>query len=440
MNAFIAFAFKNVFRQKKRSVTLGINYTIVTLILALLLAFSAGAKFNIESNLVLSTAGHITISGQYVEKGRIYSGIKRTGDIESIVLKTLPGSSILVRYRINSSLYYKGLSKRLSFVGIDAKSETGFRGQMNFVSGSWEEFASDPNGVILPKETADYYGIASGDEAVISTRSRFGAFNTGTLHIRGIYRTDNFFFGGLVLGHFDFFRNLDLAASDASSTIYVYLPSTAGLSGKRALLLEALGKAGFVVSTPKTDADAIDAVAAASTTYRLDAKGHDRLELTLATIDEVTGIVRTLLAAVDGVGGLVAAIMLFIIAVSIMINLRMTINERLREIGTMRAMGMRAGGVTGLFMLENGFLALIFSLIGVLLALVVVALFSFAITLPSGGNLGLFLEAGHLVLIPEAGSLALIVSVIVSFSVLFSWFPARRAGRISPVEAFNDVF
>jgi hypothetical protein len=81
MGRFLSIAFKNVFRQKKRSFTLGVNYAIVTFILVLLFAFSHGASVNIASNLVRSIAGDITISGQYATGGRVYNGIRRTPDI-----------------------------------------------------------------------------------------------------------------------------------------------------------------------------------------------------------------------------------------------------------------------------------------------------------------------------------------------------------------------
>ena len=46
MNNFIKLAFKNVFRQKKRSFTLGVNYAVVAFILVLLLAFSEHIGFD----------------------------------------------------------------------------------------------------------------------------------------------------------------------------------------------------------------------------------------------------------------------------------------------------------------------------------------------------------------------------------------------------------
>jgi ABC-type lipoprotein release transport system permease subunit len=441
MEHFIKLAFKNVFRQKKRSFTLGVNYAVVAFILVLLLAFSRGATVNISDSLVASSAGHITITGRFAKDGKIYGGIERTGDIVAGVKKTFGNdASTIVRYAVKSTVYYGGLSKRLSFTGIDSESDTRLGEQAQFSAGSWADFAKDPNGVAMPRAEAEYFGLKIGDEIILSTRTRFGAFNTGILVVRGIYESTNYFAKSAVLAHFDYLRDVDLSDKDAASSIYVYLPSTANLSAKRKALAAELATQGFEVRVPTSDSEAIAAVSGASTKYEADKEGRDRTILTLSTLDEVLGIVRSVLAAVNGVGSFIAAVMLFVIAVSIFINLRMSVNERMQEIGTMRAMGVEASGVTALFVLESVALAIMFSGAGAVLAAVVALVVRLAFTFPSGGNLGIFLNGGHLVLIPDPLAMLGVVAVISLFAAFFSFFPARRGGLIPPVEALTKTF
>jgi putative ABC transport system permease protein len=240
--------------------------------------------------------------------------------------------------------------------------------------------------------------------------------------------------------HFEFLRNLDLAEAGSSTSLYVYVPSTERLGEKRDNLSAALLANGFEPSSPKDNSEAIAAVSAASTKYEEDKEGRDRVMLKLTTIDEALGIVATVLAAVNATGALIAAIMLFVIAVSIFINLKMSISERLREIGTLRAMGVEASGVTSLFVFESVILAFIFSGIGAIFAVIIASLFRYVIILPAGGEIGLFLDAGHLVLIPRLVDVLAIVMVIMGFSALFSYFPSRKGGRIPPVEALTKLF
>jgi ABC-type lipoprotein release transport system permease subunit len=441
MRFYLSVALKNVFRQKKRSFTLGINYAVVTFILALLFAFSQGASRNITSNLVRASAGHVTVSGSYSVDGRVFQGVRRYPDVAAAAREVFGAAvTAIPRYAVRSSLFYNGISKRLEFTGIDPAADGGIRGQLRFLEGSWDAFAAALNGISLPKDTATYFGLALGDEVVISARTRFGAFNTGTLKVTGITETDNFFIQGLVLCQFSFLQSLDLAGADTASSLYLYFDNPRDLGEKRDALSLALSEKGFETSKPASASAAVSAVSSASPTYEVDTSGRDTIRLTLSTIDEAVGLVRTVTAAVNAIGALIALIMLFIIAVSIFINLRMTINERLREIGTMRTIGVEAGGITGLFVLENVFLALLFSLLGVAAALLVVGILTFGVRLPLGGAAALFLDGGRLVLVPRLVDLAAIVAVITVFAAIFSFFPARYGGRIRPVDALTRVF
>jgi putative ABC transport system permease protein len=441
MEKFIGFAFKNIFRQRKRSFTLGVNYAVVAFLLVLLLSFSRGAARNISRSLVNSQAGHITVTGRFASGGKVYGGLLRTPEIQAAVAETLgPEAEIVTRYQLQSTLYYGGLSKRLSFSGIDARSDEGPRTQALFRQGSWEDFASDPNGVAVPADIAAYFGLSNGDEVVLSTRTRFGAFNTGILKVRGVYVTDNFFSRGNVLAHFAFLRDLDLAAPDAATSIYVYLPSTSGLAARRDELSARLSSLGFEASRPATDAEAIAAVSSASIKYEEDPEGRDRVMLKVSTLDEVLGLVRNVLAAVDGIGAFIAAVMLFVIAVSIFINLRMTINERMREIGTMRAVGVTSGGVAGLFVLESVLLAALFSSAGAILAAAVAIAARGLLSFPPGGDLGIFLDGGRLALSPGLDAMLAVVLAVSSLAAAFSYLPARRGGRVPPVAAMSRTF
>jgi ABC-type lipoprotein release transport system permease subunit len=438
---YFSVALKNVFRQKRRSFTLGINYAVVTFILVLLFSFSQGAVRNITTNLVRSTAGHITISGSYTAAGRVYLGVRRYPEITAAVRQVFGGEvKTIPRYVVRSSLYYKGISKRIDFTGVDTTLDSALRGQLQFVKGGWDEFASAYDGVILPKDVAEYFNLSLDDEIVVAARTRFGAFNTGTLKVKAIYESVNFFAQGLVLCQFPFTQNLDLGQKDTASTLYLYFPEPGDLNLKRSQLSAELVRRGFEVNKPADASAAIDAVSSASPTYKVDTSGADSNRLTLSTIDEAVSIVKIVSSAVNAIGAVVALIMLFIIAVSIFINLRMTINERLREIGTMRTIGLYAGGITSLFMIENVLLALLFSLIGVAAALVVAGILVTLVPLPAAGTIALFLDKGHVVLIPRVRDVAAIVLLIAAFSAVFSFFPARRGGKIRPVDALTRIF
>jgi ABC-type lipoprotein release transport system permease subunit len=439
MPFYIPLAFKNIFRDKRRSFTLGINYLLVSFLLLLVFSITQGMKSNITDTVITSSAGHITISGEHIVKGKTYQGIAGYPRIAAIVKETYPEARIVTRYTLNSAVYYKNVSKRLSFAGISADTDNGLRDQMNVYDGSWDAFARQPNAVLMPGTVAQYFGLANNDEVLVATRTRFGAFNTGTIQIRGLYKTGNYFLRELVVSHFDFLQSLDLADKVTASKMYVFFNTINGAAAKRDVLIKKLDEAGFIALKPKNNSDALNAVSAASPRYKVLDESVNQIRLTLATAQEVTGIVSQAVAAVNALGLFIAAIMLFIISVAIFINMRMTINERLLEIGTLRAIGAEQKDIVRLFILENVFLSLAFVCAGMAIGLGLMAGFSSIVTLPPEGVMGLFLRNGHFVFRPTPGAVCFIALSLSFFTALFSFFPARYGGRIPPVVALNKT-
>ncbi|MEI8094023.1 MAG: FtsX-like permease family protein [Spirochaetales bacterium] len=440
MPYYLSLAFKNIFRQKKRSFTLGVNYFVVAILMLLLLSFSDGVKKNFSGNLISAAAGHLTLSGAVVTKGKTLIGVADYPTIVKVIEAEYPDATVLARYKLTSTVYYLGQSKSLSFQGIDTAKDTALKDQLSFVAGSWDDYVAQNNGVLISKDTADYLKLKLDDEVVISTRTRFGAFNTGTIRVKGIYESANYFVQGIVLCHFGFLQALDLNDKLSASSLFVYFKNTDGLEAKREHLLGALADAGYVTSKPASSSDAISVVAAATPQYKVEGADVNEYRLTIATVNEVIAILAQVLDAVNAAGGFLAGIMLFIIAISIFINMRMTINDRMQEIGTLRAIGTETKDIVLMLIFENVFLSLLFVLAGLATALLIIAFVSNVLSLPPAGILSLFLDQGHLVLIPTLGSLSLILAVAFVFTGLFSFFPARHGGKVRAAVALSKTY
>ncbi len=440
MPFYINLAFKNIFRQKRRSFTLGANFLFISLILTLLFSFSAGVKKNISENIITSAAGHLSIAGDTVVKGKTLPGITDSPSINQAVLSKWPDARIITRYYISSAVYYQGLSKRVSFTGIDSQSDLSYRDQLDIYDGSWQDFVDQENSILMPRDVAEYFEVKSGDEILVSTRSRYGAFNTANFQVKGVYDSANYFVQGITIAHFGFLQKLDLAEAGSASNVFVYFKDGKDFDAKRETLMPLLTAKDFKVTKPDSSGGGISVIAAASPQYKLVSADVNEKRLTIATVDEVLAILSQILATVNLLGVFIAAILLFIIAISIFINMRMSINDRIQEIGTLRAMGTEKSHVIKLFVMENVFLSLVFTLIGIAVAMVVIAIFSWAIVLPPKGVVSLVLNQGHLVFDPSLGSLLFIVAVVCGFTAFFSWFPARKGGSIGPAEALSRTF
>jgi len=130
-------------------------------------------------------------------------------------------------------------------------------------------------------------------------------------------------------------------------------------------------------------------------------------------------------------------VLFFIILLGVVNTLRMTIRERTREIGTVRAIGMQRRDVRDMFLLETFFLTLFASAAGLLLgfgAMRLLSLITFNIT---DNPLGMLLINGHLYFLPTFSGVAGSVLLIIAIAVGTAFFPARRAANMPPAKALG---
>jgi putative ABC transport system permease protein len=116
----------------------------------------------------------------------------------------------------------------------------------------------------------------------------------------------------------------------------------------------------------------------------------------------------------------------------------MVVVERTMEIGTLRAIGLRRGGIRRLFLCEGLMLGIIGAVLGVLISLLVAALIN-----QSGIT---WLPPGRVERIPLTvriwGKDALIAGTalgLIGVAVLSAVWPANRAARMQVVDALRHV-
>ncbi len=129
-------------------------------------------------------------------------------------------------------------------------------------------------------------------------------------------------------------------------------------------------------------------------------------------------------------------ILFVIILVGVVNTLHMSIKERTREIGTIRAIGMQKGMVRDIFIWESTFLSFFASLGGIVFALIVMFLMSLMQLKPEG-MISMLLRDGHLYFLPPMGMVLFCMILIVGFTVLAAALPARKASKISAAEALR---
>ena len=150
------------------------------------------------------------------------------------------------------------------------------------------------------------------------------------------------------------------------------------------------------------------------------------------TLEDQLGAVRGVIDAVTWVLNGFALIALLAASFGIINTLLMAVQERTREIGLMKALGMTGRKIFGLFTLEAVVIGLLGSLIGVGLGVLAGTVANQVLTQGAlSGVTGLVLYA------VQPLSLVLIVLLIVAIAFLAGTLPAARAARKDPIDALR---
>lgn len=150
------------------------------------------------------------------------------------------------------------------------------------------------------------------------------------------------------------------------------------------------------------------------------------------TIQDQLGVITTVIAGIVGVLNAFAIIALIAASFGIINTLLMSVQERTREIGLMKAMGMGSSKVFALFSLEAIFIGFLGSAIGAVAAVVL------------GTGISAALAAGPLTALPglnilmfEPASIIAIILLIMTIAFLSGTLPARKAARQNPIESLR---
>ncbi|PJJ70870.1 putative ABC transport system permease protein [Diaminobutyricimonas aerilata] len=162
---------------------------------------------------------------------------------------------------------------------------------------------------------------------------------------------------------------------------------------------------------------------------------QDRLSdagFTGTTVADQLGAITAVIDGIVLVLNAFAIIALLAAGFGIVNTLFMSVQERTREIGLMKAMGMGSGRIFSLFSLEAAFIGLLGSALGVVIAILVGGVVSAAL---SGG---LLTSLPGLTLIAfDPVSVASIILVVMGIAFLAGALPAARAARADPVTSLR---
>ena len=428
MGIFIAIAWRNVLRNPKRSLITIFGITVGLTALIFLWSLYEGLIPLMADNMTGLYMGHMQIaSTQYIEKPLLENAVVDGGSIIEAVA-TQPGieaySPRLVSYGLVS---YGDNSQGAAITGVDPELESRVgRLDDNVQEGGTFLKGDDRRGVVIGADIARNIDAGIGDEVLLVMANRFNSLSyIGPLPIVGIIKCN--------LPEID------------SSTVFV---------DREMLAQELFIDTGVEYTNP--DAEVHD-VSGVFTTLALRVKDQRNLEsiqvdlrskvpdtVSVRTWGEIAPWFENMDKFRQAFSYIILFIVLLIVIAGILNTVLMSVMERTREFGIMRALGTKGWQISLTVSLESTFLGLIGIACGSILGAGLVLLFS-QIGIDLYGKLGASMMAQFYVfdtVVYPALDLRLLINtcvIILIAVILVSLYPARKAAKMEPVSAIKAL-
>ncbi|MGB2862844.1 MAG: FtsX-like permease family protein, partial [Sedimentisphaerales bacterium] len=131
----------------------------------------------------------------------------------------------------------------------------------------------------------------------------------------------------------------------------------------------------------------------------------------------------------------VKLMLIAIVLISIMNVMVMAVYERIREIGTIAAIGTLPGKIVAMFLIEGFSLGFFGAVVGDILGVAVISVLNVAkLTFSFGRQKGLLLSPTI-----NLQDILVISIIVITISVIASLQPAYKASRMNPIDALRHV-
>lgn len=415
MNWIIDMARRNIKRNKRRTILAAASIALAVMLMTFLGGMIGGILDNMVRNLTRSDMGHVRIiSSGFEARSRFMPVDELVQDPDAVMaaieaIPDLPGKLVTVTDRVLfGTLLSNGPSTKaaIGFAGDPSKEADLMDLDRSIVEG---RYLNGPGQTILGKKLAGDLGFKVGDSMLVVTQGadyglHIKRFAIVGLFASGLNQLDSYFFQIPIADAKAFLRT-----QDGSQQILVMLDDY-----RRANLAAARIR------------EAISGLPGAS----------DLLVQPWTEVGEYPGLIKMMESIYNYIFVVVAVLGAFIITNILM----MVVLERKKEIGILKAMGLRRRDVLGMFLAEGALMGAIGSGIGAVLGLVlcyVMSIYGLDFSAAMGSlNMPIdpiFYTRFELMNGLNMFLLGFFVSILMSIS------PSRRAATMNAVDAIKSV-
>ncbi|MBN1649327.1 MAG: ABC transporter permease [Spirochaetales bacterium] len=430
-------AFKNLSRQKKRTIFLAGAIAFGIISVTLLDSMTGSLTTNIAQNFADIDAGHIFIQGkEKAENDKYIEVIKDDAALmDAISAANIDYRFITKRSYARATLYFEGKSVNQTIFGADWEKDAFFTERIMLKGGTFEDLKKTPKGIIISDKIAELLNADIGDKIIVKLQTAQGQMNSGDLYVVGISIDPG------IMGQIATFANIENTnkllniAPDEYMWLGIYLwdlkdtdkyagPLRAEVA-KRVLLDDNKDK--------EEDQDMWDMMMQA----QKDEEDWEGIKYSVITITEELTELEEIVDVLERASLIFFLVLLVIIMVGINNTFRIVMLERVREIGTMRAIGTQRTEVRSLFLMEAVFISLIGMAIGFVVAGGIMIGIS-QINMGVDSPIFVVLKNGHFTFSLNILKIIRNIIIVAGVTILAAMLPALKAARLEPAVALRS--
>ncbi len=401
-------AFRNITRNKRRSILSGIAIAVASMSIVFLFALVQGMRDDMAYNLATYYTGEVRVRNAQYEEYERYNPIHLTVDWEAIdtSLAEAPGiTSYVPRITFASAFYINGGNHPAVGIGADFAREANYQ-DLDSILKDGRIPEAGKNEMLIGAVLARDLKVGLGDKITIISTTAARGNNAITLEVVGLAAFPvaalNAQFFWAPLDRVQYFLRMDNKVQEVLITV-----------------------------------DEDEREAAAMIKELLEAKTGNTLEV--QAYNDIS-MMYSFIEIAQYIYYVIGVFFLLLGSTVIINTTMMVIYERMREIGTLSALGMHGKELTRLFFLEGGIISAIGAAAGVLLGTAITFYLGRVGINFTDALSGIDMEISS-ILYPKFNLWTTIIvyfySVIISAAATL--IPSRRASRIEPVEALRYI-
>ena len=408
-------AARNLARYQRRTLLTALLITVSMVAVLLFISVSGSFKALMVGQITDSMLGHLQVH----RKGYVASidnlplhlnmqprMVNKVNEILAVI-DAIEATSPRVKFGAMFSNFRETTSIRLNAVIPERELRTSPLLPGRLVQGSIEQGLVTPSNILIPELLAKGMKVKVGDTIVLVATNQDGSVNGRTFIVQGVLEGISGPGGRDGYIHIDDARELLRMEAEEVSEIAIRLKDSDRLPAVAARLQQ-------TVSTLRNQQG--KPVFEVHTWHKLSPFSN-----IASMIDLLTLFIKVMLVAV--------------VLISIMNVMIMAVYERIREIGTIAAIGTPPRRILGLYVSEGLLLGLLGTVTGIVISLAAVyALNLYKLTFSFG-------RQEHLVLAPviEPMDVLVVSLMVIAVAVLASLQPAWKASRMEPISALHHV-